>query len=220
MDRLKNGWFSEMTSVWPGQSFSLQVEKILHTEKSKYQDIIVFKRSVNFFNLSLSVLSLTCKLHSKTYGTVLVLDGIIQLTEREEFGYHEIMVHVPLYSHPCPKKVECLISELKTVKCLCCLCIYYYYGFTWLSSLCHLLLLQVLLVGGGDGGAVREIAKHPEVEEIHQCEIDEVNDPFHRRNAKCSLHCTVNHKLSCLQCCELEVSYYKSKFLIHYGLLQ
>ena len=30
-------------------------------------------------------------------------------------------------------------------------------------------------MGGGDGGAVREIAKHPEVEEIHQCEIDEVS---------------------------------------------
>lgn len=36
---------------------------------------------------------------------MLVLDGIIQLTEREEFGYHEIMVNVPLYSHPNPKKV-------------------------------------------------------------------------------------------------------------------
>ena len=32
----------------------------------------------------------------------------------------------------------------------------------------------MLVVGGGDGGAVREVAKHPEVEEIHQCEIDEV----------------------------------------------
>ena len=30
-------------------------------------------------------------------------------------------------------------------------------------------------MGGGDGGAVREIAKHPEVEEIHQCEIDEAS---------------------------------------------
>ena len=35
--------------------------------------------------------------------------------------------------------------------------------------------MQVLIVGGGDGGAVREIAKHPEVQEIHQCEIDEVS---------------------------------------------
>ena len=34
---------------------------------------------------------------------------------------------------------------------------------------------QVLVIGGGDGGAVREVAKHPEVKEIHQCEIDEVS---------------------------------------------
>ena len=33
---------------------------------------------------------------------------------------------------------------------------------------------QVLVIGGGDGGAVREVAKHPEVKEIHQCEIDQV----------------------------------------------
>lgn len=33
---------------------------------------------------------------------------------------------------------------------------------------------KVLVVGGGDGGVLREIAKHPQVEEIHLCEIDEV----------------------------------------------
>jgi len=30
-------------------------------------------------------------------------------------------------------------------------------------------------VGGGDGGVLREVAKHPTVEEIHLCEIDEVS---------------------------------------------
>ena len=34
--------------------------------------------------------------------------------------------------------------------------------------------MQVLIVGGGDGGVVREVDKHPEVETIHLCEIDEV----------------------------------------------
>ena len=34
--------------------------------------------------------------------------------------------------------------------------------------------LQVLVVGGGDGGVVREVVKHPEVEEVHLCEIDQV----------------------------------------------
>ena len=36
------------------------------------------------------------------------------------------------------------------------------------------MFVQVLIVGGGDGGVAREVTKHPEVEEIHLCEIDEV----------------------------------------------
>ena len=36
------------------------------------------------------------------------------------------------------------------------------------------MFVQVLIVGGGDGGTVREVTKHPEVEEIRLCEIDEV----------------------------------------------
>ncbi len=35
-------------------------------------------------------------------------------------------------------------------------------------------LFQVLVIGGGDGGTVREIVKHPEVKEVIMCEIDEV----------------------------------------------
>lgn len=37
---------------------------------------------------------------------------------------------------------------------------------------CVMMLLKVLIVGGGDGGVAREVAKHPEVEEITQVEID------------------------------------------------
>ena len=36
--------------------------------------------------------------------------------------------------------------------------------------------LQVLVVGGGDGGVIREVSKHPAVESIVQCEIDEVSE--------------------------------------------
>ena len=43
------------------------------------------------------------------------------------------------------------------------------------KMLLYLFPRQVLVIGGGDGGAVREVAKHPEVKEIHQCEIDEVS---------------------------------------------
>ncbi|XP_033763743.1 spermidine synthase-like [Pecten maximus] len=115
MDKLQDGWFSEMSELWPGQAMSLQVEEVLFKEKSKYQDVLVFK--------------------SKTYGNVLVLDGVIQCTERDEFSYQEMLAHLPLNSHPNPRKV--------------------------------------LIIGGGDGGVLREVVKHPEVVSVEMCEIDE-----------------------------------------------
>uniref|UniRef100_A0A2R9BQG4 PABS domain-containing protein n=1 Tax=Pan paniscus TaxID=9597 RepID=A0A2R9BQG4_PANPA len=72
---------------------------------------------------------------SKTYGNVLVLDGVIQCTERDEFSYQEMIANLPLCSHPNPRKV--------------------------------------LIIGGGDGGVLREVVKHPSVESVVQCEIDE-----------------------------------------------
>ena len=91
---------------------------------------------------------------SKTYGNVLVLDGVIQCTERDEFSYQEMISHLPIFSHPCPKSVsmvDCLVRSVSTI-----------------------FISQVLVVGGGDGGVLREVAKHPMVEEIHHCEIDKV----------------------------------------------
>jgi len=61
-----DGWFREISSQWPGQAMTLKVNKILHLEKSLYQDVLVFE--------------------SETYGNVLVLDGVIQCTERDEFS--------------------------------------------------------------------------------------------------------------------------------------
>lgn len=61
-----DGWFREISSQWPGQAMTLKVNKILHVEKSLYQDVLVFE--------------------SETYGNVLVLDGVIQCTERDEFS--------------------------------------------------------------------------------------------------------------------------------------
>lgn len=43
MDSLKKGWFSELNELWPGMSLSLQVEEVLHKEKSLYQDIMVLQ---------------------------------------------------------------------------------------------------------------------------------------------------------------------------------
>ncbi|KAG2381712.1 hypothetical protein C9374_006096 [Naegleria lovaniensis] len=117
MNAFKEGWFSELSEeMWPGEAASLKVKQVLHHEKSQFQDILVFD--------------------SETYGRVLVLDGVIQCTERDEFSYQEMMAHLPLVA---------LNHEPK----------------------------KVCVIGGGDGGVVREILKHPSIEEIHLCEIDE-----------------------------------------------
>jgi len=87
----------------------------LHQQRSKYQDVLVFK--------------------SKTYGNVLVLDNCIQCTERDECAYQEMLAFLPLLAHPNPKRV--------------------------------------LIIGGGDGGVLREVVKHPQVEQAVLCEIDQ-----------------------------------------------
>ena len=81
-------WFTEKEAMWPGQRFGLKLapgNKVLHTEKSDYQDIVVFDTA--------------------TYGRCLVLDGAIQVTTRDEFAYQEMIAHVPLFAHPNPKAV-------------------------------------------------------------------------------------------------------------------
>ncbi|XP_072970652.1 spermidine synthase 1 [Typha angustifolia] len=110
------GWFSEISPMWPGEAHSLKVEKILFQGKSDYQNVMVFQ--------------------SSTYGKVLVLDGVIQLTERDECAYQEMITHLPLCSIPNPKKV--------------------------------------LVIGGGDGGVLREVSRHSSVEQIDICEIDKM----------------------------------------------
>ncbi|XP_077212601.1 spermine synthase-like isoform X2 [Tasmannia lanceolata] len=140
-----SGWFSEPQScsvgahkvlyynnpMWPGEAHSLKVEKILYKGKSEYQEILVFE--------------------SSTYGKVLVLDGIIQLTEKDECAYQEMIAHLPLCSIPSPKTVN----------------------FTDFQH--HRFLLpEVLVIGGGDGGVLREISRHSSVELIDICEIDKL----------------------------------------------
>lgn len=84
--RSQSYWFYEKSAdAFPGQAFGLQVDQILHHTKSPYQDILIFK--------------------STTFGNVLVLNGIIQCTEKDEFAYQELITHVPIMSHPSPKKV-------------------------------------------------------------------------------------------------------------------
>uniref|UniRef100_A0A2M4BVY8 Putative spermidine synthase n=1 Tax=Anopheles marajoara TaxID=58244 RepID=A0A2M4BVY8_9DIPT len=79
-------WFSEISDeLWPGQCFSLKVKSVLHDERSKYQDIKIVQ--------------------SESHGVVLILDGIIQCTERDEFAYQEQISFLPLCCHPNPQKV-------------------------------------------------------------------------------------------------------------------
>ena len=95
---IKDGWFREISDMyvrpcpsssfsanmcrWPGQAMILKVNSVLHHEKSKYQDVLVFE--------------------SSDYGTVLVLDNVIQCTERDEFSYQEMITHLAMNAHPKP----------------------------------------------------------------------------------------------------------------------
>ncbi|MFN3135599.1 MAG: polyamine aminopropyltransferase [Candidatus Kryptonium sp.] len=106
-------WFTE---YGPGNTaISLRVKYKLFEKKTPYQKIEIFE--------------------SYDYGRVMALDGFIMLTEKDEFIYHEMIAHVPLFTHPEPK--------------------------------------HVLVIGGGDGGAVREILKHKSIEKVELVEIDE-----------------------------------------------
>ena len=76
-------WISEHQS--DNMILSLRACAVLLNEKSQYQEILVAE--------------------TKEYGRMMLLDGAIQITERDEFCYSEMMAHVALCSHPNPKKV-------------------------------------------------------------------------------------------------------------------
>lgn len=69
-----------------------------------------------------------------SHGKMLLNDGLVMVTERDERVYHEMLAHVPLFTHPNPEKV--------------------------------------LVIGGGDGGTIREVLRHPGVKQAVLCEID------------------------------------------------
>ena len=73
-------------------------------------------------------------LDTPAYGRVLVLDGDLFITEKDEFIYHEMLAHVPMAVHPNVK--------------------------------------NVLVIGGGDGGTVRELTKYRTIESIDLVEVD------------------------------------------------
>jgi len=71
--------------ISPHISVYLDCKGVLHSSQSSFQRIEVVE--------------------SLDFGRMLVLDGVINLTERDEFVYHEMLVHVPLFSHPNPLKI-------------------------------------------------------------------------------------------------------------------
>jgi spermidine synthase len=105
-------WIEE--TFHPNWRVRLKADKVLHEVKTEHQNLVIFTNA--------------------TWGTVLMLDGVCQLTTSDEFVYHEMMAHVPLFALAKPRRV--------------------------------------LIVGGGDGGVLREVLKHPSVQKATLVEID------------------------------------------------
>ncbi len=107
-------WFTEVCKE-AGSAQSWVIEEHLAHEVTEFQTIDIYR---------------TAK-----WGNLMVIDGFVMLTGRDNFLYHEMLSHPALYSHPAPK--------------------------------------NVLIIGGGDCGTLREVLRHPEVHSATQVEIDE-----------------------------------------------
>ncbi|MGR6034172.1 MAG: polyamine aminopropyltransferase [Candidatus Nitrosoglobus sp.] len=77
-------WFTEVCEDG-GLAFSLAIEEKLHAETTPYQYIEIYQ--------------------TKTFGRLMVIDGCIMLSERDNFLYHEMMSHLALFTHPNPQRV-------------------------------------------------------------------------------------------------------------------
>ena len=104
-----------LETLYPGYGQRFSMDKMLHEVRTEHQHLVIFENA--------------------RMGRVMALDGVIQTTEADEFIYHEMLAHVPLFAHGAAKRV--------------------------------------LIIGGGDGGMLREVCKHPEVEHITMVEIDD-----------------------------------------------
>ncbi|NLP43304.1 MAG: polyamine aminopropyltransferase [Peptococcaceae bacterium] len=107
-------WYTEQHTG--NVRFSIRVDEHLFTGQSEFQRIDVFK--------------------AKEFGTFLTLDGLMMVTEKDEFIYHDMIVHVPMATNPSVK--------------------------------------NVLVIGAGDGGTVRELTRYATVEKIDMVEIDKM----------------------------------------------
>jgi spermidine synthase len=81
---LDKNWYTE---EWAGQgsAISLKIKSKVHDEQSTYQRIEIYE--------------------TETFGTLMTLDGLVMVTDRDNFVYHEMMSHPALFTHPDPKQV-------------------------------------------------------------------------------------------------------------------
>jgi len=105
---------SFVEALHQGYAQSFEIERVLFRDKTEHQDLIIFETS--------------------TFGRVMALDDIVQVTTRDEFIYHEMMTHVPILA-----KGD---------------------------------VTNVLIIGGGDGGILREVLRHTGVEHATMVELD------------------------------------------------
>ena len=105
-------WFEEIFKGSLGLKF--KVLDYLYSDRSEFQKIDIVQ--------------------TESHGKLLAHDGMVMVTEKDEFIYHDMIAHVPMFVHPNPK--------------------------------------NVLVIGGGDGGTVREVLRHPSVEKVTMVEID------------------------------------------------
>lgn len=98
----------------PNLGLTARIKKTLFSGRSDFQEIAV--------------------VDADEFGRMLVLDGVFQTSIFDEFIYHEMIAHVPLFTHPKPK--------------------------------------NILVIGGGDGGAIREVVKHADIVKAEMVEID------------------------------------------------
>ncbi|TJX15355.1 polyamine aminopropyltransferase [Tissierella creatinini] len=106
-------WFSEKNTETC--KFSIKVKEQIYSEQTPFQKIAFFE--------------------SYDFGRFFTLDGLMMVNEKDEFIYHDMIVHVPMAVNPDIKKV--------------------------------------LVIGGGDGGTVRELSRYKSIETIHLVDIDE-----------------------------------------------
>lgn len=77
-------WYTERYEEH-GAALSLKIREVLHREQSPYQNIEIFE--------------------TEQFGTLMTLDGLVMVTDRDNFLYHEMMSHPALFTHPAPKRV-------------------------------------------------------------------------------------------------------------------